>query len=155
MRTPFPATAVAVIGLLISAGASLADTPSATTPKPSATAPAEPAAALPDTASLRRATSPMMLEVRAALDREREQVETLSARLKAKPGAREALALQREIERVKLDTEATLLRIQAGAARRAGHAALAERLEIAARDLLAPPTATATAARPTPRAGGR
>jgi hypothetical protein len=143
------------VGVVLSAAASIADTPSTNAPSPAAVAQEEPAPAPPDTAPATRAPSPLMLEVRAALEREREQVEALRARLKEKPGDREALALQREIESVKLDTEVTILRIQAGAARRAGHAALAERLEIAARDLLTPPAATTTAARPAPRAAGR
>ena len=141
-----------LVALLAPAVASAADTPGTTAAGPSAVAQEDPAAAAPDTAV---AATPWMLEVRAALDREKEQIEALRTRLKAKPRDQEALALQREIERVKLETEAAILRVQAVAARTAGQAALAERLEIAARDLLTPPTATTTAARPAPRAAGR
>jgi propanediol dehydratase small subunit len=97
----------------------------------------------------------MMLGVRAALDREREQIEILRTRLLATRDAQQALALQRQIEKVKLDTEAAILRIQAEAARKAGHTALAERLETAATELLVAPAPVTPAARPTPRGSSR
>lgn len=147
-------TGIALAALVLAAP-SPAETPSGSATRPATVAPVEPAAAVADTLPAARHPSPMMLEVRAALERERERTETLRARLRERPGGQEALALQREIERVKLDTEVAILRIQAGAARKAGRTAQAERLEAAAADLLAPPPATAPVARPAPRAAVR
>ncbi len=150
-----PLLAGLVLAALVLASASAAETPSSPATSPVAVAESVPIAVPADTVLSERPASAMMLEIRAALDREHEQVEGLRARLRQAPGHREALALQREIEQVKLGTEAAILRIQAGAARRAGYATLAERLEVAAQDLLAPPRATTLATRPAPRAAGR
>jgi hypothetical protein len=89
-------------------------------------------------------SSALMTEIRAALDAERDRVAALDARVRACTDRRQALALQREIESVKRDTEVTLLRIQATHARRAGRTALAERLEAAVAEMLAPPPPAAT-----------
>ncbi len=155
MPTPRLLSAGVTFAALVLAAPSLADAPPTTAARPAAVAQAEPAVATGDSLPAARRMSPAMLDVLAVLDSEREQIEALRVRLRQVRGHREALEIQRDIERVKLDTEAAILRIQAEAARRAGHAALAERLEIAARDLLAPPVATTTAVRPAPRAAGR
>ena len=102
-----------------------------------------------------RPPSPMMLEIRAALDREREQIEGLRLRLRGASNAREALALERQVERVKLDTEIAILRIQADAARRAGRTALAARIDAAIGGLLAPPAPATPVARPAPHGSSR
>lgn len=82
---------------------------------------------------------PMMVELRALLDAEREQVAALTARLKSATDEAGSLAIQREIEKLKIGTESAMLRVQAKHARRAGREALAAQLELAAEDLLAPP----------------
>lgn len=145
---------LALVALAIAAPSS-AETPSPGKVTPIAAAPAEPAAVPVDTVTPAPPRDPWMREVRVALDREREQIAGLRVRLQQKPDHQAALALQREIEKVKLDTEVAILRIQADAARKAGHAALAERLEVAAKDLLTPPAVTTLATRPAPRATGR
>ena len=148
-----------VVGLVLVAltlvPSSSADTPSPPTAQPAAVAHVEPAPTPADTVPATHPVSPIMLKLRAALDREREQIDALRLQLQPRVSHQEALALQRQIERVKLDTEVAILRIQADAAREAGHVTLAERLEVAATDLLTPPAATTPATRPAPRTAGR
>jgi hypothetical protein len=117
-----------------------ADAPAAA-PASAATVGVTPAPATPPAAGR---PSALMTEIRAALDAERDRVVALDARVRACTDRRQALALQREIESVKRDTEVTLLRIQATHARRAGRTALADRLEAAVAEMLAPPPPAAT-----------
>lgn len=148
-----------VVGLALVAltlvPSSSADIPSPPAAQPAIAAQVEPVPTPADTVPPARPVSPVMLRVRTALDREREQIDALRLRLRQKVGHQEAAALQREIERVKLDTEVAILRIQADVARKAGQVTLAERLEVAAAELLAPPAATTPAVRPAPRDPGR
>ena len=90
--------------------------------------------------------------MRAVLERERGQLDTLSVRLRTATSVREALACQLEIERVKRATEIALLRIQADAARRAGRTALAGQLEASIREIESPPVRGVPVSRPAPAA---
>ena len=138
MRTCLVLIACVCLSASLSAGLALADTPAGRAPSATVSAGDTLRAAAPTVVPAVPSRNPIMAEVRAAFDREREQIAALRARLQQQPDHQAALALQREIEKVKLDTEVAILRIQAGAAREAGHAALAERLEAAAKDLLDP-----------------
>ncbi|NOT33520.1 MAG: hypothetical protein HOP12_05035 [Candidatus Eisenbacteria bacterium] len=86
------------------------------------------------------------LEVQAVLDQERFTLEALGARREAAPDAATALALQREIERVKSGTEVALLGLQATWARRAGREEAARAIEAAIRTLLESSNAAKSAA---------
>lgn len=97
-----------------------------------------------------RAASPMMVEIRAVLDEERAALRLLNERFRAAKDADAAIALQREIARVKLDTEVAVLRVQVKHARAAGRADVAANLEAAIQKMLepeAPPPATPRPAR--------
>lgn len=94
--------------------------------------------------------SPMMVEIRAVLDEERAALKSLNERFRAAKDADAAIALQREIARVKLDAEVAVLRVQAKHARAAGRADVAANLEAAIQKMLepeAPPPATPRPAR--------
>jgi hypothetical protein len=112
-----------------------------------APAPVEEAAA---PAVPKRPLSPMMTEIRALLDADAEQVAALRQRIAKASSPEEALVLQRQIEQLKLDTEVSLLRVQAKHARAAGRTEVASRLEAAISELLNPPKIQAPAARPVP-----
>lgn len=155
-----PLIAIAVAGLMAVASFARAQEPSA---PPSATpaATVEPARALaPESSSAPtevaeparpvRAPSPMMLEMRALFAAEDQKLAELRERAKSAATPDAALAVQREIERVKFDTEIALLRTQAKFARAAGRTEVAARIEAAVADLLNPPKLLAPAARPAP-----
>ncbi len=104
----------------------------------------EPAAPTPTTKRVAK-LSPMMTEIRALLDGERNALKSLDERYRAAKDPVAAIALQREIARVKLDTEIAVLRVQAKHARVAGRAEVATSLETAIQQMLqpeAPPPAT-------------
>ncbi len=110
-------------------------------PGPSAVQAPQPAAteAVVDTAAVRpRRLSPMGLEMQQVMDKEKEALAGLQARFAAARDAAAALAVQREIERLKVETEVALLRIQAGYARRAGQLEAAQRIEAAIEGILNP-----------------
>lgn len=94
--------------------------------------------------------SPMMVEIRAVLDEERAALKTLNERFRAAKDPDAAIAIQREIARVKLDAEVAVMRVQAKHARAAGRADVATNIEAAIRMMLepeAPPPATPRPAR--------
>lgn len=87
-------------------------------------------------------------ELRAARDAGVSAIAELRARLRATSSPAEAQALRRRITRAKLETEASLLRLQAGWARSDGRLDVAAQLERDAASLLAPrPRDPAAAAR--------
>ncbi len=90
-----------------------------------------------------RAVSPLMAELRAALDAERVRHDELEARFHAATDERAALEIQREIETLARDTELQILRIQIDHARRAGREEVAQAAEAAIAEMTAP--------RPTPQ----
>lgn len=98
----------------------------------------------------KRPLSPLMIELRAVMDAEAVQVAALRERVAKAASNDEAIALQREIEKVKFDTEVSLLRVQAKHARAGGRTEVAARIEAAISDLLNPPKVAAPAARPVP-----
>lgn len=132
-----------------------ADPPAAVTTgkdAPAAPAIAEPAPGeeAPRPVLTKRPLSPLMIELRAVLDAEAVQVAVLRERAAKAATSEEAVALQREIEKVKFDTEVSLLRVQAKHARAGGRADVAARIEAAISELLNPPKIAAPAARPVP-----
>jgi len=155
MRACLVVIACLCLVAFLPAGPVPADTPADRAPAASVSAGDTVSAAAPETVTVAPARNPLMTEVRAALGREHEQLAALRARLAHTTDHRAALALQREIERVKLQTEVAILRIQASAARQAGHAALAARLDAAIENLLAPPAPAEPVKRPAPRASAR
>ncbi len=159
MRVCLAVLACLCLVALLPAGPVPADTPATRTPTTAVSAAdsgaAAAPAATPDTITVARERNPIMADVRAALEREREQVEALRVRLRGVTDHRAALAIQREIERVKLETEVSILRIQAGAARKAGRLALAKQIDEAIESLLAPPAPATPVTRPAPRAAAR
>lgn len=92
--------------------------------------------------------SPMMAEIRAVLDEERAALRSLNERFRAAKDPDAAIALQREIARVKLDAEVAVLRVQAKHARAAGRADVAASLETAIEQMLAPAAPPPSAPRP-------
>lgn len=87
----------------------------------------------------RRPLSPLAAELAQALEAERRALVALQARFDAALDEQAALAVQREIDRLKASTEVTLLRIQARHARLRGREAAARRIESAIEGLLQPP----------------
>jgi hypothetical protein len=93
--------------------------------------------------------SPCQQAIRALLDREAAQLSELEARVPAAVDGAAFLSLQREIERVKQDTELQVMRTQAQYARLEGRVEQAERIEAALAEMAAPRPAAA----PTERTG--
>ncbi len=131
------------------------ETPAVTTVRPvqlpaADSLPAAPPGAEPGEGSPRppRRLSPMGAELAQALEAERTALRELQARFDRAPNEREALAVQREIERVKTATEIALLRIQAKHARLKGRETVARRIEDAIEAILHPPVIRDPAIRP-------
>jgi hypothetical protein len=78
-----------------------------------------------------RPVSPMMKEIQAAFDAEREALDVLEARLKSVTTEAEIMRVMKEIERVKVETELEILGVQADYARREGRIEQAQRIEAA------------------------
>jgi hypothetical protein len=125
--------------------------PAALTAPSRAQAPAEPAKSTPDSPVVaseetsaparvipKRPRTPMDVELFAVLDRQREALAALRTRFREAKDDRTALAVQREIDRVKRDSEISLLRVQADWARRAGRIEAASQIEAAIEQILHP-----------------
>jgi hypothetical protein len=97
----------------------------------------------------------MAAEMLAVIEAERGELAKLFARFRAAPDAATALAVQREIEQLKSGTEISLLRIQAGYARRAGRSAQAAELEKVIAELQAPAVRMAPASSRGPEPASR
>jgi hypothetical protein len=80
--------------------------------------------------------SPLAADMMKVIESEQQALAALSLRFKRAGDARAALAVQREIERVKLETEVSLLRIQASYARREGRLKTAQEIEAAVETML-------------------
>jgi hypothetical protein len=80
----------------------------------------------------------MAAEMLSVLQQEQDGLSRLQTRFQQAADSRAALAIQREIEALKLETEIGLLRIQADYARREGRRATAERIERAIEQILHP-----------------
>jgi len=105
----------------------------------------------------RRPRTPMDIELRGVLDRQREALAALHARFRGAKDDVAALAIQREIDRVKRDTEISLLRVQADWARRSGRSEAASQIEAAIEQILHPraPLAVGRVQRDAPAGGSR
>lgn len=82
--------------------------------------------------------SPMAVEMLQVLQQEQDGLRRLQIRFQQAGDPQAALAIQREIESLKVDTELELLRIQADYARREGRLATAEKIENAIEQILHP-----------------
>ena len=110
-----------------------------------------PAAPAPVVAVLKKpALTPMMSEVMTLLATQDGKLAALAERQKHATAPDEALAVQKEIQALKLGTEVSLMRIQANYARREGRAHDAARLEAAIESLVSPPRVLAPADRAIP-----
>ena len=105
----------------------------------------------------KRPRTPMDVELFRVLDQQRETLAALRTRFRDAKDDRAALAIQREIDRVKRDTEISLLRIQADWAKRAGRTEAASQLEAAIEQILHPraPLAAGRVQRDPPADGSR
>lgn len=90
-----------------------------------------------------RPLSPMMVEIKAALDASKAQVAELSARASAAPDHDSQMAIHREVSQIKQQVELDILAIQARYAREKGDEALALQIEEAIDTILNPPAPTA------------
>ncbi len=95
----------------------------------------------------------MRNEMRAVIDAERVTLEALNARFRQSADAEAGLAIQREIAQLKVQTELSLLRIQARHARAAGRATVADAIERAIREIESPPVPLPAGIRPVPAPG--
>jgi hypothetical protein len=106
--------------------------------------PAEPANALP------RPETPRMKVLSAVLAAQQAQLAVLQDRLSTAPDATAALEIQREIERVKQQTEIDLLTAQARLAREAGQEQQAVAIEAAIGEMTSPRPVGVPQDRPAP-----
>ncbi|MGH7732035.1 MAG: hypothetical protein ACRENJ_12390 [Candidatus Eiseniibacteriota bacterium] len=99
-----------------------------------------------------RALPPLAVEIRRRLDQERRELADLTARMRASRPGRDRLALEREVERVKMETEMAALRLQLDEARRLGRTETVRALEAAIEGFLdpRPQRATTPPERPAP-----
>ncbi len=98
--------------------------------------------------------SPLMREIRSAWEAQAVAVAALETRLETAADATEFLALQRQIEDLRVGTEVRFLEIQARHARSEGRLDAAARLEAAVARMTAPPPRAEPVARPAPAARG-
>ena len=128
VRRTLAKSAMGVVFSLALSGAGRAEeapaTPAADTPPP---APAE----QPSASTLRPAQtlSPMMLEIESLLAAERAAVEVLAARLEKTHDGQALIALQREVEALKQETQLGILEVQLRYARAAGRDEVVAELE--------------------------
>jgi len=94
--------------------------------------------------------TPRTHALRAVLDAEQAQLAELQGRLESAPDTDAALAIQREIEQVKQQTEIDLLAAQARFAREAGQEEQAVAIEAAITELTAPRPVGVPQDRPAP-----
>ena len=86
-----------------------------------------------------------MQAIQAVLDREAARLSELETGMETAAGESALLALQREIERVKEETELQILRVQADFARREGRLEQAAEIEAALAEMTAPRSAAPAA----------
>jgi hypothetical protein len=97
--------------------------------------------------------SPLMLEIQAALAAEQARVADLEARFAAAADEASALAIQKEIEQIKVETELSILRLQAEHARQEGRVEQAAQIEAAIAEMMNPRPAGIPIERPAPTQG--
>jgi len=93
----------------------------------------------PPTVPLSPEITPMMAEIEALLKAEAEALADLNASFQQARDETEALAVQEEISRIKVETELNILRVQIRHARAAGHEDVAVKLEAAIEKMTNPP----------------
>ncbi len=98
---------------------------------------------------------PMTVEINAVLDEAHLQVATLQGRFDKEPNADVAVALVRQIEQIKINTELDILRVQLRYARTDGRDELVQELETALNLMTTPRTQKQPIDRPAPDAGNR
>jgi hypothetical protein len=100
-----------------------------------------------------RVLSPLMVEIQAVLADEQTKVAELQARLEAATDDHAALALQKEIEQIKVETELNILRLQATYARNEGRIEQAAEIEAVIAEMLSPRPVGVPIERPAPTQG--
>ena len=94
--------------------------------------------------------SPMMRQIQDVLDMQQTTVAQLEDRFQAVTDEATALAIQREIRAILIQTELDILRIQADFARREGRDAVVRAIEISIERMISPPPPQAPTDRPAP-----
>jgi len=116
-------------------------------PRPDAVPAAPPAVSKADVS-----LSPVMEEIGAAWEKSRLEVAGLEERFASASGEDEALAIQKEIERLLVEVELEILGIQARYAREEGRIEVAEEIEAAIESMTSPAPLPAPEERPAPAA---
>lgn len=98
-----------------------------------------------------RPVSPMMLEIRGVMDAAQAESELLHQRFAAASNEQEALAVQRELEKLMQDSEIEILHVQARYARERGDQELADEIESSIAKILEPEVPVARKDRPRPQ----
>lgn len=94
--------------------------------------------------------NPLMVEIRSLLQEERAEVVTLAERFTAASDEQTALAIQQEIQEVKVRTELQILRLQADHARRGGREEVAQQIDAAITAMTTPRPVKEPVDRPAP-----
>jgi hypothetical protein len=124
-----------------------------TPPSPVADAPVADDAEVPDILAVDRASlSPMLQEILAAWDASQVAVAALDQSFRAASDATTALAIQRQIEDLRQQTEVRILGIQAKYARQEGRIEDAEEIEAAIEEMTTPTPRGEPVDRPAPTA---
>jgi hypothetical protein len=108
-----------------------------------------------DTNSAAPQLKPMTMEINAVLEQSRLQVATLQDRFDNEPNAEAAVAIVRQIEQLKINTELDILRVQVRYARTAGNVELAQQIEASLTQMTTPAPRREPVDRPAPAAGNR
>ncbi len=98
---------------------------------------------------------PMTMEINAVLEQSRLQVATLQEEFDKEPNAEAAVAIVRQIEQLKINTELDILRVQARFARSGGNEELAQEIEASLAKMTTPAPRREPVDRPAPAAGNR
>jgi hypothetical protein len=145
--------AVLVLSIVLAGHARAAEAPaSVAAPLPPATNEHAPGAVAPRLPV--HLMSPMVAEIFAALDEQRDKIARLRVELTLERDGARAFQLQRALSAAKQETEVRLLRIQASHARREGRLEVAGNLEAAIAAMTVPPASREPMARPAPSRDG-
>jgi len=98
---------------------------------------------------------PMTMEINAVLEQSRLQVSTLQDRFDNEPNAEAAVVIVRQMEKVKINAELDILRVQVRYARTAGNEELAQKIEASLTKMTTPAPRREPVDRPAPDAGNR
>lgn len=151
MRPSTPVLPAASFLLLVALAApTFAGNPPGRATGTAAPIPDEAPVAAPATPVARRVVNPLYPRIAAMLEAEKQQLVALRTKLAVAKDSDAAMAIQREIEQVKVGTEIGILRLQAEHARQRGRTATADGLEAAIRQMQQPPARATSATRPAP-----